>query len=398
MSGWRTVSLGDFADSVDYGVTASASQQPSGPKFLRITDIQNGEVNWETVPWCECDARSAANSRLKPGDIVFARTGATTGKSFLIRECPDDAVFASYLIRVRVGNSIEPCYLSHFFSSPDYWAQITQSARGVAQPGVNASTLKTLKIPLPPLPEQKRIAAILDKADSIRRKRQEAVRLTEELLRSVFLEMFGDPVENAKNWPLMPMGLAIRAIETGWSANSEDRLRLNGEWAVLKISSVTSGRFLSGECKVVAEGLIDRELLTPKRGDLLFSRANTRELVAATCLVEQDEPKLFLPDKLWKIIPDEKITCTEYLRYLLAHPGFREKLTKQATGTSGSMLNISQAKVRGIEMPVPPIRLQKEFATFVWRNYSIRNNLETAFQSGDTLFNSLLQRAFKGEL
>jgi type I restriction enzyme S subunit len=121
-------------------------------------------------------------------------------------------------------------------------------------------------------------------------------------------------------------------------------------------------------------------------------------LVAATCLVEQDEPKLFLPDKLWKIIPDEKITCTEYLRYLLAHPRFREKLTKQATGTSGSMLNISQAKVRGINMPVPPIKLQKQFSDCVWRSYNIRNKLEAASQSTDTLFNSLMKLAFEGML
>ena len=398
MKGWKTVALGDYADSVDYGLTASATQQPTVPKFLRITDIQNGVVNWDSVPWCECDVRSATNSLLKPGDIVFARTGATTGKSFLIRECPKDAVFASYLIRVRVGASVDPGYLSHFFNSQNYWEQITLCARGVAQPGVNASSLKTLKIPLPPLPDQKRIAAILDKADSIRRKRQEAVQMTEDLLRSVFLDMFGDPVENAKKWPLIPIGTAIKAIETGWSANSEDRPREKDEWAVLKISSVTSGRFFPIECKVVADGQIDRELLIPKRGDLLFSRANTRELVAATCLVEQDEPKLFLPDKLWNIIPDEKITCTEYLRYLLEHPRFREKLTKQATGTSGSMLNISQAKVRSIQMPVPLIKLQKQFAAFVWRNYNIRNKLEAASQSTDTLFNSLLQRAFKGDL
>ncbi|MBC7962915.1 MAG: hypothetical protein H7Y05_08220 [Steroidobacteraceae bacterium] len=115
-------------------------------------------------------------------------------------------------------------------------------------------------------------------------------------------------------------------------------------------------------------------------------------------MVEQDEPKLFLPDKLWKMIPNEEITCTAYLRYLLAHPRFREKLTKQATGTSGSMLNISQAKVRGIEMPVPPIKLQKQFADFVWRNYDIRNKLEVASQSSNTLFDSLLYRAFKGDL
>ena len=175
MSGWKTMPLGDFAESVDYGVTASATEQPVGPKFLRITDIQDGAVNWESVPWCECDMRSSSDARLKAGDIVFARTGATTGKSFLIRECPADAVFASYLIRVRVGDSADPRFVSHFFQTPIYWAQIMKSARGVAQPGVNATTLKALEIPLPPLAEQRRIAEVLDWAEALRDKRRAAL-------------------------------------------------------------------------------------------------------------------------------------------------------------------------------------------------------------------------------
>jgi type I restriction enzyme S subunit len=167
MNSWSRASLGELAESIDYGVTASAIQQPRGPKFLRITDIQNGRVDWDSVPWCECDSQSATQARLRSGDIVFARTGATTGKSFLIRQCPDDAVFASYLIRVRLKDSTEPRYVSHFFQTEDYWSQITKSARGVAQPGVNATTLKSLSVPLPPLAEQRRISGILDKAASL---------------------------------------------------------------------------------------------------------------------------------------------------------------------------------------------------------------------------------------
>jgi type I restriction enzyme, S subunit len=193
VSGWKTKSLGELAESVDYGVTASATQQPVGPKFLRITDIQDGTVNWESVPWCECDDRSSSEARLKPGDIVFARTGATTGKTFLIRECPTDTVFASYLIRVRVGGSVEPRYVNHFFQTPIYWVQIAKSARGVAQPGVNATTLKTLEIPLPPLAEQRRIAEVLDRAEALRAKRRAALVQLDSLTQSLFLDLFGDP-------------------------------------------------------------------------------------------------------------------------------------------------------------------------------------------------------------
>jgi type I restriction enzyme S subunit len=336
-----------------------------------------------------------SSAKLVPkGALLIAMYGATIGR---IAELGVEGATNQAVCHIVPDERIADkryLYYGLRFKVPELIAQ----GAGGAQPNINQQIIRDTQIPLPPLPEQKRIATILDKADSIRRKRQEAVLLTEELLRSVFLEMFGDPVENNNKWPLMLMGTAIKAIETGWSANSEDRPREKGERAVLKISSVTSGRFLPSECKVVDDSQIDRELLTPKRGDLLFSRANTRELVAATCLVELDAPELFLPDKLWKIIPDEKATCTEYLRYLLAHPRFREVLTKQATGTSGSMLNISQAKVRSVKMPVPPMKLQQQFASFVWRNYYIRNKLEAASQGSNTLFSSLLQHAFKGEL
>lgn len=400
MSYFPTVRLGEVCERVSVGHvgTTSPYYRENGIPFLRTQNVGVKQLLLDDIKFITQDFHNKLKkSQVRSGDVLISRVISNTVNCAVVSEDIGEANCANVIL-VRPGPKLDAHFLKHFIASPENQSNLLSNRVGSAQSVVNTSVLKGWEIPLPSLPEQKRIAAILDKADSIRRKRQEAVRLTEELLRSVFLDMFGDPVENAKNWPLMPMDTAIQAIETGWSANSEDRPREAGEWAVLKISSVTSGRFLPEEYKVVADGQIDRELLTPKRGDLLFSRANTRELVAATCLVERAEPKLFLPDKLWKIIPDEKITCTEYLRYLLAHPRFREKLTKQATGTSGSMLNISQAKVRGIGMPVPPIKLQKQFAAVVWRNYDIRSKLEAASQSSNTLFYSLLQRSFSGEL
>ena len=188
----KHVSLAEICESIDYGVTASASSAPVGPKFLRITDIQDGDVNWDTVPYCVSDERKLVSSKLMAGDIVFARTGATTGKSFLISSCPANAVFASYLIRVRPSRSVIPTYLGHFFNSPNYWNQISLKAVGAAQPGINASKLKELKIPLPPLEEQKRIAAILDQADALRRLRRRALDRLNNLGQAIFHEMSAD--------------------------------------------------------------------------------------------------------------------------------------------------------------------------------------------------------------
>jgi type I restriction enzyme, S subunit len=214
---WPAVSLGEVAASVDYGVTASAVSEPIGPMFLRITDLQDGAVDWDSVPWCECDSRSSAASMLKQGDLVFARTGATTGKSYLIRECPDNTVFASYLIRVRVGDKIDPRYVSPFFQTPDYWAQITKSASDVAQPGVNAPTLKSLMFPIPPLPEQWRIAEVLDLAEALRAKRRAALAQLDGHTQANFLELFGDPVANPRQWPtrkLRALGSLDRGVST----------------------------------------------------------------------------------------------------------------------------------------------------------------------------------------
>jgi len=167
LDGWRWVKLGEMCDRIDYGYTASADVDVKAPKFLRITDIQNNKVNWDSVPGCAIlDADEDAN-RLEDGDIVFARTGATTGKSYLISK-PPRSVFASYLIRVKSHREhIEPDYLFAFFQSDGYWKQILAGARGGAQPGFNATMLAALKIPLPPLSEQKRIAAVLNEQMTI---------------------------------------------------------------------------------------------------------------------------------------------------------------------------------------------------------------------------------------
>jgi len=159
--GWRWVKLGEVCDRIDYGYTASADFSIKELKFLRITDIQNNHVNWETVPGCKINSDEESANQLKDGDIVFARTGGTTGKSYFIQK-PPRSVFASYLIRLSPSIQTVPQFLYSFFQSDFYWRQIKEAARGGAQPNVNASLLAQLTLPLPPLPEQKRITAILN--------------------------------------------------------------------------------------------------------------------------------------------------------------------------------------------------------------------------------------------
>lgn len=153
--------LGEVCEQPQYGYTAPATQRDTGTKYLRITDIQDSHVNWDSVPHCEISAHETEKYLLTHGDIVFARTGATTGKSFLIEDAPR-AVFASYLIRVRpLADALLPEYLYAFLQSPGYWAQVEAGKRGGAQPNMNASLLAKVLLPVPSLSDQQHIATHL---------------------------------------------------------------------------------------------------------------------------------------------------------------------------------------------------------------------------------------------
>ena len=152
--GWAWTRLGNLCATIQYGLSNSAESKGSH-KFLRITDIQNGMVNWDTVPFTSTSEPDTY--LLKPGDIVFARTGATVGKSFLITETPYPSVYASYLIRIRLLGDLPSEYIYHFFYSACYWSQITDKSVGVGQPNCNGTSLKEIFIPLPPINEQLRI-------------------------------------------------------------------------------------------------------------------------------------------------------------------------------------------------------------------------------------------------
>lgn len=163
--GWKTRPLGSVS-AINYGYTESASYEAVGPRFLRITDIQEDHVDWDSVPYCTIGAANVTKYRLATGDIVFARTGATTGKSFLVYD-PPEAVFASYLILIRLRLTdarLLPDFLSLFFQTDDYWQAIKDGSTGSAQGGFNATKLAALTVPIPPLLEQKRIVALLDEA------------------------------------------------------------------------------------------------------------------------------------------------------------------------------------------------------------------------------------------
>ena len=171
---WTETTLGEISE-ISYGYTESASETEVGPKFLRITDIQNGNVDWSVVPYCPIEKKQFEKQRLQNGDIVFARTGATTGKSFLILN-PPPSVCASYLIRLRPNETaVIPYFLNLNFQTDDYWMNIKSGMSGSAQGGFNASKLSSLSVSLPPIEEQKRIVGIVSSMDEVIQSTEQAV-------------------------------------------------------------------------------------------------------------------------------------------------------------------------------------------------------------------------------
>src|SRR5690606_36495496 len=129
---WREVRLRDLCETIQYGYTASASDQPICPKFLRITDIVPELIDWAAVPFCELPAASLAKYELRDGDVVIARTGATVGFAKYLK-CPPKSVFASYLVRLVIQYDVDKRFIGYVVESEDYKRFVRANAGGAAQ-------------------------------------------------------------------------------------------------------------------------------------------------------------------------------------------------------------------------------------------------------------------------
>ena len=186
---WDCVILREICDLVNYGYTASAKPEPIGPKFLRITDIVPDQIDWSLVPYCKLNEKDLGKYQLEKGDIVIARTGATTGYAKRIR---DDytAVFASYLVRIRVNPKYDSQYVGFVVESDEYKAFIQLNLGGTAQPQANAQVLTSFPIPLPPLPTQRKIAAVLNAYDDLIENNTRRIKILEEMASAIYREWF----------------------------------------------------------------------------------------------------------------------------------------------------------------------------------------------------------------
>jgi type I restriction enzyme, S subunit len=339
-------------------------------------------------------------THVRSGDVFINITGASIGRVAAFDRNGDLANVNQHVCIIRPKpDLLDFRYLTTYLCSPRFQEIINRLQRGGTRQALTFDMIGNFDIPLPHLLEQRRIAAVLDKADAIRRKREEGIRLTEELLRSNFLEMFGDPETNPKGWEIRPLAEVVSEMEGGKSVLADALESETTKYRVLKVSAVTWADYRPHESKPVPAEYVPPPAHIVKQGDLLFSRANTTELVGATVYVFDTPPNHLLPDKLWRFVwRDDRPMDPQYVRMLFMTAAIKRELGRRASGTSGSMKNISKAKLMTIRIPVPPVDLQRAFGRFALAQHKTLTARRDGAEAAEALFGSLVQRAFRGEL
>ena len=402
--GWVEAKLKELCSDISYGYTASSTTENIGPKLLRITDIQGNKVDWASVPFCEISAEKIDKYLLVEGDLVFARTGATVGKSFLIGTELPKAVYASYLIRVRLTPNSNIKFLAFFFRSPSYWSQITDFSAGVGQPNVNGTKLKELVLPVPPLNEQIRI---VNKLDSLLAKVEIAQNRLGKI--SVVLKRFRQSVLAAATsgeltrewrggidhkWPLDELKNTGKEFKYGSSTKSQK----TGTVPVLRMGNLQGGK-LDWNDLVYSSDEIEIEKYALEAGDILFNRTNSPELVGKTSIY-RGEQKAIYAGYLIKVCGSDRLD-TEYLNIQLNSPHARHYCWQVKTdGVSQS--NINAKKLQAYEFHLPPIEEQAEIVRRVESLFAQADKVEAQYKAAktrlDKLTQSILAKAFRGEL
>lgn len=395
---WEMSQVRSACQSIQYGYTASATSEPLGPKLLRITDIQEGRVDWKNVSYCKCPAEIQSDYLLKPGDILFARTGATTGKSFIIQECPK-AVFASYLIRIVTKEAVDPIFFFYVFNSSIYWRQINQQMGGSAQGGVNASSLGEIRVPIPPTAEQTKIAEILSSVDRAIEKIAEVIEKTKHLKKALMHELLTRGIGHTKlkksnvgqvpaEWDIKQLH-EVAIIERGkfqHRPRNEPRF-YGGKYPFVQTGDVTNsnGRIRTYSQTLNEEGLSISRIF-PKGTILITIAANIGE----TAIAEFD---VAFPDSLVGIITKEEID-NRFLEYYLR----TRKEHFNSVATQSAQKNINLETLRPYPVPIPPKPEQIKIAEIL---SSVDEELEKETAQKTTLENlkkGLMQVLLTGKI
>lgn len=406
--GWKLVLLDTISEDISYGYTASSVVEPIGPKMLRITDIQNNTVNWQLVPYCQIDEKKKPQYLMKAGDLVFARTGATVGKSYLIKNDVPDSVYASYLIRVRCNSNVVIEFLSHFFNAPTYWQQITDFSAGIGQPNVNGTKLKGLLIPLAGREEQKIIADKLDsllaQVDSIKTRLDQIPQILKRFRQAVLSAAVNGKLI-ADRWgadgtsPKQGKLSSYVSIDIGHAFKSKEFCEQG--IALLRGQNIEPGSLRWEDTKYFSETKLDIfSHLFINEGDVIL--AMDRPIVSAGLKLARAK-KEDLPCVLVQRVArfkEYRNMIPDYLYLLLSDVSFSNYIQPHQTGSD--IPHISGKQILDFNISIPPLEEQNEIVARVEKLFAWADNIEkqvnNAQQRVNNLTQSILAKAFRGEL
>jgi len=401
---WPTVPLGEVA-AVIRGVSFDKGDARDAPgpgllPVLRAGNIGDGLDLTNDLIWVSRRLISE-EQRLREQDVAIAMSSGSrdvVGKTAQLRQ-PWLGSVGAFCAIIRFQGKLHPRFGAHWLRSSQFTAWRGSQAKGVNIQNLRKSDLEAVQIPLPPLAEQRRFVAILDEADALRQRRAQADRRTADFIPALFHQMFGDPATNPKRWPVVPVSSFVGEFQGGRSILTDGTETPATKYRVLKVSAVTWKNYQPEESKPAPPEYEPPNDHIVRLGDVLFSRANTSALVAATVYVFDTPPNILLSDKTWRFVWREPRSVEPlYIWALFQHPSVRAELSVRATGTGGSMKNISKPKVLSLPVPVPPLSLQRAFASRVSELRALEAAQARSRARLDALFASLLDRAFKGEL
>jgi type I restriction enzyme S subunit len=403
---WIECKLASICDSIDYGYTASAKEHPIGPKLLRITDIIPGYINWKSVPFCNIDSTLINKYTISKGDIVIARTGASTGASIYIENTPK-AVFASYLIRLRMKKDVDARFISYFLKSSNFWSYMD----GVlgdksAQPNASAKTITQVKIKLPPFNEQRLISSILGTLDGKIELNRQMNETLEGMARAIFKSWFVDfdpvrakaegrdtglPDHISKLFPDNFQDSVLGQIPKGWETESlyETAKYING--AAFKNIDFSKKRYGLPVVKIteLKNGITDQTKFTEKKlnekykidnGDILFSWSGSPNTSIDTFIWTLGPA--WLNQHIFRVIPhNQTYRCFLYYMLRYMNPIFIEIARDKQTIGLG---HVTTKDLKTLEVCIPPIKVLNFFNIIVaplydkmYQNTLQSNNLKS---------------------
>jgi len=398
------VSIEDITIDVQSGF-ASGERATDSVVQLRMNNVTtDGNLDWSSYLRVPTSPKQVEKYKLRPGDILFNNTNSPelVGKTTIFNGFNEPVVFSNHFVRLRADETwVYPQYLARWFTMQ--WQQRVferLSTQWVNQAAVRKEDLLALKIPLPPLSEQQRIASLLTRADRLRRLRRHARELSGSLLQSMFLEMFGDPIRNPLNWERRPIESMISDLRGGAPLEPEDFVE-SGFPVLHKGAIKQSGEIELDEKKKTFTHADFVNKHQQSVVDKTYTAVTLRDLVPTgpsigliSRLENSPYEKYILAQGAYAFHVKNNILSDRYLVWLSNINSFRKYLRSIAVGST--QIHIRNPIFTETEIPVPPLALQEQFAGVVARHESLRRRQAESARQAEGLFQSMLSETFLG--